>query len=124
MLTAPAGLTGSSLPVAAGLSGFRLSESAAEGSIARTIARRMFRIPRFIAGGGLALADELDAGRLAAAPDHFAISPRPGVARKREPQFGGQRVGIVDHDPGAGRREILHHAGARGEAAFQRDPSG
>src|ERR1700732_776694 len=78
----PAGLTGSSLPVPADLSGFWLPESAAEGSTARTIARRMFRIPRFIAGGRFALADELDAGRLAAAPDHFAVTSGPGVARK------------------------------------------
>jgi hypothetical protein len=72
----------------------------------------------------LALADELDADRLAAAPDHFAVSPRPGVARKRQPQFGGQHIGIVDRDLRPGRGDILHHALTRREAAVERDPAG
>jgi len=70
------------------------------------------------------LTDELDADGLAAAPDHFAVSPGAGVARKRQRQFGRQRVGIVDRDLGAGRGHILHHALTRREAALQRDPSG
>ena len=70
------------------------------------------------------LADELDADRFAATPDHFAAASGPGVARKRQPQFRRQRVGIVDRDLGAGRGQILHHALARGKAALERDPPG
>ena len=61
---------------------------------------------------------------LAAAPDHFAVASGPGVARKRQPQFGRQRVGIVDRDLRPRRGQILHHALARGKAAFERDPAG
>ncbi len=70
------------------------------------------------------LADELDADRLAAAPDHFAGAPGPGIARKRQPQFGGQRVGIVDRDLRPGRRHVLHHALARRKPAIERNPPG
>src|SRR5260370_17991296 len=71
-----------------------------------------------------ALADELDANRLSATPDHLAFSSRSGVARERQPQFGRPRVGIVDRDPGPRRGHIPHHALARGEAAVEGDPPG
>ena len=61
---------------------------------------------------------------LAAAPDHFAGPAGPRVARKRQPQFGRQCVGILDRDLGAGDGHVLHHAGPRREAALERDPSG
>src|SRR5665647_2426333 len=70
------------------------------------------------------LADELDADRLAAAPDHFAVSSRPGVTREGQRQPGGQHVGILDRDLGAGGGHILHHALARREAAIEGDPAG
>ena len=53
-----------------------------------------------------------------------AFAPGPGIARKRQFQFGGQRVGIVDSDLGSGGGHVLHHAWARRKAALQRDPSG
>jgi hypothetical protein len=68
--------------------------------------------------------DELDSYRLAAAPDHFAVSPGSGVAREGQPQFGGQHIGIVDRDLRPGRGDILHHAWPRREAAVERDPAG
>ena len=58
-----------------------------------------------------ALAHEFDADRLAAAPDHFAGPAVARIARKGQPQFGRQRVVVVDRDLGAGRGDILHHAG-------------
>ena len=70
------------------------------------------------------LPHELDAHRIAAAPDHFTIPPGPGVARKRQSQFGGQRVGILDRDLRTRRGHILHHALACRKAAFERDPAG
>ena len=71
-----------------------------------------------------ALANELDANRFAAAPDHFAGASGPGVTRERQPQSGRQRIGIVDHEIRARRGEIFHHALARGKTAFERDPPG
>ena len=87
----------------------------------------MFRIAAFYRArrrSGRELADELDADRLAAAPDHFAAASGPGIARKRQPQFGRQRVGIVDRDLRPGRGHVLHHALARRKAAIERDPPG
>src|ERR1700730_5266765 len=95
-------LSGSSLPAVAVLSDFWLTDCSASapkaGTTAAKITTKVFLILSFIARRRLLLPDELDAHRLAAAPDHFAISPGPGVARKRQAQFGGQRVGIVDRD--------------------------
>jgi hypothetical protein len=93
-LSAAAPFSGSSLPEPVGLSGFRwldCSASAVEAgsSAVATIARRVFRIPPFIACRPLLLPDELDADRLSATPDHFAGSAGPGVARERQPQFRG-----------------------------------
>src|SRR6266852_8708155 len=128
-LPAAAPFSGSSLPVPAGLSGFRslgCSASAIEAgsSAAATIARRMFRIPPFIAYHPVLLPDELDADRLSATPDHFAGPAGPCVARERQPQFRGQHVGIINGDLGAGRGHVLHHAWARREAALEDDPAG
>src|SRR5205085_12089766 len=52
----------------------------------------------FTASRQPALADELDADRPAATPDHFTVAAGPCVARERQPQFGGQRVLIVDRE--------------------------
>src|SRR5215217_4562539 len=70
------------------------------------------------------LADELDADRFAAAPDHLAATSGPGVARKRQPQLRRQRIGIVDRDFRPGRGQVLHHALPRGKTALERDPAG
>src|ERR1017187_7377041 len=67
---------------------------------ATTIASRVFRIPPFIACEMFMLRNELDADSLSAPPDHFAVSPRSGVARERQPQSGRQRVEIVHRDLG------------------------
>src|SRR4029078_978605 len=87
--------SGSTLPEGVALSGFaRLGGSAStlEAGDSRTaITSRDFFIPPFSAAGRPALPDELDADRLAAAPDHLALPPGPGVARKRQAQFGRQR---------------------------------
>jgi hypothetical protein len=128
-LLVPARFPGSSLPEFADLSGFWLlpdgPASAAEaGSTAMTMARRVFRIPPFIAEELLLLLNELDADGHSATPDHLAVSSGPGVARERQPQSGGQRVGIVNRDLRARGGHILHQALARGEAAFEGDPSG
>jgi hypothetical protein len=93
-LPAAARFSGSSLLEAVGLSGFRslgCSASAIEAgsSAAVTIARRLFRIPPFIACHLFLLPDELDAHRLSATPDHFAGAAGPCVARERQPQFRG-----------------------------------
>src|SRR5665213_2313987 len=53
--------------------------------IAIRIFWRAFGMPPFIAGSLALLPDELDADHLAAAPDHFAVSPGSGVARERQP---------------------------------------
>ena len=68
------------------------------------------------------LANEFDAGRAAAAPDHLTFVPGAGVARKGEPQGRGQRGGLVEADFGTGAGDILHHALARSKAAVERDP--
>ena len=63
---------------------------------------------------GARLADELDADRFAAAPDHLAAASGPGVARKRQPQLRRQRVGIVDRDLRSGRgHDLAPRIGAR-----------
>src|SRR6476619_2233231 len=122
--------SGSSLPDVAALSGFGgrgcSANAASEGSAIANRTRRDFRIPPFIAACGSMpeLADELDADRFAAAPDHFAAASGPGVARKRQPQFCRQRVGIVDRNLRSRRGQILHHALARGKTALERDPPG
>ena len=128
-LPAAAPFSGSNLPVPAGLSGFRwldCSASAIEAgsSATATIARRVFRIPPFIACHPLLLPDELDADRLSATPDHFAGPAGPCIACERQPQFRGQHVGIVNSDLGTGRGHVLHHALARREAAIKGDPAG
>jgi hypothetical protein len=65
-----------------GLWGLDCWAGAAEAGRARIImARRKVRIPPFSACHRLTLPDEPDANSLAAAPDHFAPPPRPGVAR-------------------------------------------
>jgi hypothetical protein len=71
-----------------------------------------------------ALLDELDAERLSATPDDFAIASRPCIARERQPQLAGQKAGITNRDLGTRGRQILHHARPRREAAVKRDPSG
>src|SRR6476469_254792 len=91
-------------------------------STARASAMRMFRIPPFIADGRWPLPDELDADRGSATPDHFAASPRSGVALERQPQLGRQRIGIIDRDLGPRTGHILHDAGTRGKAAIEEDP--
>jgi len=70
------------------------------------------------------LADELDADRFAAAPDHLAAASGPGVARKRQPQLRRQRIGIIDRDLRPRRGQILHHALPRGKTTVERDPPG
>ena len=129
-LPAAAPFSGSSLPVPVGLSGFRWLDCSANASEAgssaatATIARRVFRIPPFIACHPLLLPDELDADRLSATPDHFAGPAGPCVARERQPQFRGQHVGIINGDLGAGRGHVLHHAPARRVAAIEDEPAG
>ena len=101
-----------------------VSASATEAdSVVASSARSNF-MPPFIAPRPPRLRHEFDANRLAAAPDHFAGPAGPRVARERKPQFGRQRVGIVNRDLRARGRHILHHAGPRREAALERDPSG
>src|SRR3981189_1970963 len=121
--------SGSNLPVPAGFAGFRwldCSASAIEAgrSATATIARRVFRIPPFIACHPLLLPDELDADRLSATPDHFAGPAGPCVARDRQTQFRSQHVGIINGAPGAGRGHVVDHALARREAAIEGDPAG
>src|ERR1035438_7992431 len=70
------------------------------------------------------LADEFDADRISATPDHLTVSPRPRVRRKRQPQRAGQRACVVGCDFSARARDVLHHAGAHREAAVKRDPAG
>ena len=70
------------------------------------------------------LSNELDAERFSATPDHFATPPRPGVARKGEPQAAGHHGGIVDRDLGPRAGQILHQAWARRKAAVEGDPPG
>jgi hypothetical protein len=80
---------GGSLPETTGLSGFRLLDGSANaiegGSTATKIARRVFRILPFIASNRSMLPDELDPDRLAAPPDHFAVSPGSRVALESQP---------------------------------------
>src|SRR5882757_2707050 len=143
-LTKPAPYSAQELPRAAPFNGSSLSAagdlvvevgwldccaSASAGHPARMIVSEIFLIPPFTAWRQTllrtnVLGHELDADGLAAAPHHFTVPPGPGVARKRQPQFGRQRVGIVDRDLRTGRRNVLHHAGARRKAAVKRDPSG
>src|ERR1700676_5524941 len=101
-----------------------LSCNGASASVANGVGDIYDRRRRYQACAAPALADELDAHRVAAAPDHFAVSSGSGVARKGQPQFGGQHIGIVDRDLRPGRGDILHHAWPRGEAAVERDPAG
>src|SRR6185437_544981 len=83
----------------------------------------MVRMPRpFSANAWAPLAHELHAGGFAATPDHLALVTGARIARKRKPQGGGQRGGLVEADLGTGARNILHHAMARGEATIERDP--
>src|SRR5260370_6208288 len=70
------------------------------------------------------LPDELGANRLAAAPDHFTITSRPRIARKRQPETGRQHDGLVNRDFRARGGQILHDALACREAAFEGDPAG
>jgi len=70
------------------------------------------------------LADELDASRLAAAPDYCAVAPRSGVARERQPEAGRQQDAVVGRDFRTRGRQILHDALACREATFEGDPSG
>src|SRR5258708_40054534 len=83
-------------------------------------------LPRVAPRGYLtkALAHEFDAARLAATPNHLAGPTAAGIARECQPQLGGQRVVVLDRDLGARRRDVLDHAGPRGESAIQRDPPG
>src|SRR6266566_3607542 len=69
------------------------------------------------------LPDESDADRISAAPDHLTVTSRPRVACKCQPQRVGQRACLIGRDPGTRTRDVLHHAGARGEAAVKRDPA-
>src|ERR1700712_1219642 len=108
---ADAPLSGSSLPGFAAVSDFGNAGCSASavraGNVAAMIASRNFRIPSFIARGAVTLADELDADGFAAAPDHLAGASGSGIARKRQPQFGRQRVAIVDRDLRAGGGHVL-----------------
>ena len=70
------------------------------------------------------LPDEFDAEGFAAAPDYFAASPGPGIARERQPHLRRHRMRIVDSELGAGGGQIEDGARTRGEAAIERDPSG
>ena len=119
-------LVGNGLSGVSVLAGFRgASGSAAAIETDSAVIRktsRMFRIAPFIAVGVGWLANELDAGRLAAAPHHFAAPSGAGIARKCQLQPARQRVGIINRDLGAGGRHVLHHARACGEAAIEGDP--
>src|ERR1700691_3367277 len=85
---------------------------------------RRLRIALFIASDRSVLPDEFDAHRLSAAPDHGTVSPGPGVARERQPQFRWQYIGIIHRDLSAGGRDILHHALACRKTTFEGDPCG
>ncbi len=71
-----------------------------------------------------ALSHELDASRMAAAPDYCAVAPRSGVARERQPEAGRQQDAVVGRDFRTRGRQILHDALACREATFEGDPSG
>src|SRR6185437_4956880 len=94
------------------------------GSVTATIAIRTFRIAPFIAARPILLADELDAERLSAVPDHFAIPPGAGVARECQPEPAGQHAGILEGDLGSRTRDIVYHTRAGRKAAIKGDPPG
>src|ERR1700760_2310942 len=62
------------------------------------IAGRIKRIAPCSAHREGSLPDEFDAQHFPAAPDHFAIPPGPGIARKRQPQPAAEHVGIFHGD--------------------------
>src|SRR6266849_1957816 len=81
--------------------------------------------PLLIIGSELSmLPDELDADRLAAAPDYVAVAPCSGVARERHPEAARQHDGVLRGDFRPRFGQILHDALACREATFEGDPSG
>jgi hypothetical protein len=84
----------------------------------------MFRMQAFIARRPQWLSDELDAQRLAAAPDDLAGATGSRVACKRQPPPGREHVRFIDGDLGAGAGNILHDTAPRRKTTFESDPAG